>query len=423
MARSQRSGKLETRTSRLKLPQAKSEFLTIGKGLALGYRRTEGEYGTWQARAWDGSRYHYQNLGRADDFQDANGDGVLDFYQAQGAARTMYEEVLRGGVPAQKDVTVQQAADRYLAWFREHRKGVAMAESAVRAHISPTLGDRRLTELTTADLRAWLDRLATKAARLRSSKASKKLNLRPTAETNDEKRARRASANRILSVLKAILNRAFQDGLVADDSAWRKVKPFAKVDEARIRYLTDAEATRLVNACPANLRRLVRAALLTGTRWGELTSLKTADVNLSTGHLYIAESKSGRSRHVPLNPEGLEHFKALVTGKTGDELVLTREDGKPWGHNHHVRALQAACKVAKVKPAVSFHELRHTYASHLAQAGVDLLTISKLLGHADTRITAKHYAHLAGKTLALAVAKLPNFTAGPMPPQNLRAVR
>jgi integrase len=165
-----------------------------------------------------------------------------------------------------------------------------------------------------------------------------------------------------------------------------------------------------VNACPANLRRLVRAALLTGTRWGELASLKTADVNLSTGHLYIAESKSGRSRHVPLNPEGLEHFKALVTGKTGDELVLTREDGKPWGHNHHVRALQAACKVAKVKPAVSFHELRHTYASHLAQAGVDLLTISKLLGHADTRITAKHYAHLADKTLALAVTKLPAFS-------------
>ena len=136
MARSQRSGKLETRTARLKLPQGAREFLTIGKGLALGYRRTEGEYGTWQARVWDGSRYHYQNLGRADDFQDANGEGVLDFYQAQGAARAMYEDVLRGGAPTQKDVTVQQAADRYLQWFRVHRKGVAMAESAV-ARTSP----------------------------------------------------------------------------------------------------------------------------------------------------------------------------------------------------------------------------------------------------------------------------------------------
>ncbi len=420
MARSQRSGKLETRTARLKLPQGKSEFLTIGKGLALGYRRTEGEYGTWQARAWNGSRYHYRSIGRADDFQDANGEGVLDFYQAQGAARNFYEEVLRGGAPVKKDVTVQQAADRYLAWFREHRKGVKMAESAVRAHITPALGDRRLADLTTADLRTWVDRLATKAARLRTSKLSKKLNLRPAAESKDEKRARRASANRILSVLKAILNRAFQDGLVADDSAWRKVKPFPKVDEARIRYLSDAEATRLLNACPLDLRRLVRAALLTGTRWGELATLKVADMNLKTAQIYIAESKSGKPRHIPMNPEGVAHFKKLIDGKTGDALVLTRADGKQWGHNHHVRALDAACEVAKISPAVSFHELRHTYASHLANAGVDLLTISKLLGHADTRITSKHYAHLADKTLALAVMKLPNFEVKSK--KNIRAV-
>jgi len=71
--------------------------------------------------------------------------------------------------------------------------------------------------------------------------------------------------------------------------------------------------------------------------------------------------------------------------------------------------------VAKVKPAVSFHDLRHTYGSHLAQAGVDLLTISKLLGHADTRITSKHYAHLADKTLAQAVTKLPSFTTTKSP--------
>ncbi len=66
----------------------------------------------------------------------------------------------------------------------------------------------------------------------------------------------------------------------------------------------------------------------------------------------------------------------------------------------------------KIRPTVAFHELRHTYGSHLAQAGVDLLTISKLLGHADTRITGKHYAHLTDKTLAAAVMKLPSFGMG-----------
>jgi integrase len=409
MAQSARDARLENRTARLRLASARRYFKAIGDGLTLIYRRTGEGYGTWSAKlALLGGKYAVRVLGAADDYQDANGVDVLNFYQAQDQARKVAHDAKASGGKVPTPVTVAEAAERYLTWFRDHRKGIKMAESAVRAHILPAVGGIRLSDLTTVDLRAWLDRLATKAARLRSSKLSKKLNLRPAAETKDEKRARRASANRILSVLKAILNRAFQDGLVADDSAWRKVKPFAKVDEARIRYLTDAEAMRLVNACPLDLRRLVRAALLTGTRWGELAALKVADVNLKTAQIYIAESKSGRPRHVPLNPEGVAHFEELVTGKTGDELVLTRQDGTAWGHNYHVRALQAACKVAKVRPAVSFH--KHTYASHLAQAGVELLTISKLLDHADTRITARHYAHLADKTLAQAVTKLPSFS-------------
>ena len=132
-------------------------------------------------------------------------------------------------------------------------------------------------------------------------------------------------------------------------------------------------------------------------------------MDLRSSLVYVAQSKSDRPRHIPLNPEGLALFKGLVTGKTGDNLLFTRADGREWAKNYHVRPLLKACEVAKIKPALSFHELRHTYASHLAQAGVDLLTISKLLGHADTRITSKHYAHLADKTLAAAVTKLPSF--------------
>ena len=72
-----------------------------------------------------------------------------------------------------------------------------------------------------------------------------------------------------------------------------------------------------------------------------------------------------------------------------------------------------ACHAAKVKPMVSFHELRHTYASMLINNGVELPVISKLLGHVDTRVTFKHYAHLADKTLAAAVTKLPSFQTKP----------
>jgi integrase len=286
-----------------------------------------------------------------------------------------------------------------------------MAESAIRAHIKPAFGQRPIASLKTKELRDWLDRLAEKPARLRTGKFAKTINLRAAPKSNNEKRARRATANRIVGVLKAILNRAHQAGAARDDTEWRRVKPFKKADAAKIRFLEDAECVRLVNACPADLRALVRAALLTGARWGELASLRVADVNTSKERptMYVAESKSGRPRHIPLNAEGRELFADRVTGKVGDDLVFVRADGKAWGHNHHVRALNTACKVAKVRPAVAFHELRHTYASHLAMAGVPLLTISKLLGHADTRITARHYAHLADKTLADAVTNLPSF--------------
>jgi site-specific recombinase XerD len=144
---------------------------------------------------------------------------------------------------------------------------------------------------------------------------------------------------------------------------------------------------------------------------------------LRTAQVYVAQSKSGRPRHIPVNDEGVALFRQRATGKTGEQRLFVRAKGQTWGKNHHVRALIEACRVAKIQPAIAFHELRHTYASHLAQAGVDLLTISKLLGHADTRITSKHYAHLADKTLAAAVTRLPSFVGKASRRDNLQAVR
>jgi len=92
------------------------------------------------------------------------------------------------------------------------------------------------------------------------------------------------------------------------------------------------------------------------------------------------------------------------------------------GKNHQQRPLAEACKRAKIIPSLRFHECRHTYASMLAQAGADLLTISKLLGHADTRITSRHYAHLCDRTLASAVNDLlPDF--GSTEVGNVAAIR
>jgi integrase len=410
MTQSARDARLETRTARLRLPIQQRHFKAIGDGLTLVYRRTSDGFGTWSTKlALPSGKYALRALGTADDYQDANGADVLNFRQAQEKARGLAEVAKANAGIVITPLSVGEAAERYLAWYRDHRRAYRETEHATRAHILPALGATRLDELTSAQIRGWLERLAAKPARVRASAFVTGPKYRAAPKTADEKRARRATANRVFNILKAILNRAFENGLVGDDLAWRKVRPLPKADEARIRFLSDSEAVRLVNACRRDLRPLVQAALLTGARNGELVAMTVRDVNLVTAQIYIAQSKSGHPRFVPLNPEGVTLFRSLVTGKAGDQLLFMKSDGKPWGKNHHVRPVIEACKTAKVQPPISFHELRHTYASHLAQAGVDILTISKLLGHADTRVTSRHYAHLADKTLAQAVTKLPSF--------------
>jgi integrase len=169
-------------------------------------------------------------------------------------------------------------------------------------------------------------------------------------------------------------------------------------------------AVRLVNACEPDLRKLVRAALLGGCRFGELAALSVRDVKLREERICIARSKGGKAQRVPLNEEGLAHFKVLIASKSGDDLVLSRADGRAWGKNHHVRDLKSACKAAMIQPAISFHDLRHTYASMLINAQVPLPEISKLLGHRDMRITLQHHAEIADRVLKAAVAKLPKLT-------------
>ncbi len=422
MARSARNSKLENRTARLKLDRHKWHQATLEPGLALRYRRTAQGYGVWYARIVDDrGNASEPRIGTADDYADADGKSVFDWKQAQAEARKLAE---RGPAPS---YTVAQAIDDYLAWFREHRKSVEATEATIKAHIRPSFGDRTVASLTSDDLKAWRDRLARQRARKRTRKgkeqAHKKEAEAPTDEQREEaKRARRATANRILAVLKAILNKAFEDKKVNDDSEWRRVKPFRQVDVPRIRFLTEDEAVRLVNGCSKEFRPLFRAALLTGARYGELVRMTVGNFNPTTAQVFIAPSKSGKARHVPLNASGVALFKALTTGRPASAPMLARSDGEPWGKNHQQRPLSEACKRAKIAPPLRFHEARHSYASALAQAGADLLTISKLLGHADTRITSRHYAHLCDKTLANAVnTLLPAF--GTTDATNVAAIR
>lgn len=214
----------------------------------------------------------------------------------------------------------------------------------------------------------------------------------------------------MLTILKAALNHAWRDRKVPSDEAWRAVRPFREADAARVRYLTVAEAQRLIAASQGSFRVLVQAALLTGARFGELAALIVADFNGNSGTLHIRTSKSGKGRHVVLTEEGTALFAALAGGRAGPDRMLCKDDGSRWLKSHQARPMAAACKAAKITPPVGFHVLRHTYASLAVMNGAPLIVVAKNLGHTDTRMVERHYGHMSTSYVADAIrAAAPRF--------------
>jgi integrase len=397
------------------VPRGKPYWRVLESGLHLGYRRTKTGGGSWTARRFlGGGKYAERGLGLADDLQEADGATVLTFSDAQGKARVWWKTAERaelGLAPVDGPYTVGRALDAYFA-DRERRgsKGLAKDRAAARARILPALGDVELAKLTTKRIRDWHTGLATAPKLVRTSRIVKKAQKRRTVDAKDADavRARRATANRTLTVLKAALNHAFHDGRIVTDEAWRKVKPFREADAPVVHFLSEDECRRIVNACDGAFRSLVRAALLSGCRYGELTRMRARDFNAEAGTITVRESKSGKPRHVALTDEGQSLFAELTAGHTGREPIFIRDDGKAWGPSHQQRPLDTASARAKIEPAPTFHILRHTYASALAMRGVPMGVIAAQLGHSDTRMTEKHYAHLSPNYVAETVrAALP----------------
>lgn len=412
MPRASRDTKLETRTNRAKLKSNHEPYwVSIGKKLHLGYRKgTSG--GSWIARVNVDGKYRKEKLGKADDFQDADGADILDYFQAQEKTRDFAErltkEMSEGLNPDQlKGLTVADAVTSYLAWYKLNKKAYKYTEQTAQLYIITDLGHLHISKLTSPIIRKWHQEIAKRPRRSKSKIKTAESN---APQNTEELRKRKATANRILTILKAALNHAWRDGLIESDEAWRKVKPFPHVDHPKIRYLTLTECTRLVNSSDPDFRPLIRAALLTGCRYGELIRLKAADFDAQRKTIHITETKNGKPRHIPLTDEGFHLFKEITAGKLGDEHVFIRDDGKPWSTSHQIRRMKAACERAKITPVVSFHVLRHTYGSLLASKGVPLQVIAELLGHSDTRVTSRHYAHLMPSFVADTLrANLPTF--------------
>jgi integrase len=427
MARAVRNPKLDTRSARSKLPERREPHWTvISAGCALGYRRGA-KGGTWLARMrGDDGKQHHDALGAADDARDPDGLTVFSFSQAQERAREFFTSKARQlaghDAPSEGPYTVQKAIEDYLA-DRALRgsKGVRADRYAAEARILPTLGKVELSKLTTQRIKDWRHEIEKSPKLLRSKPgAAQSVAAIDTADA-EAVRSRKATTNRILTVLKASLNHAFAEGKVSSDLPWRKVKPYREVDAPVIRYLSGAESVRLVNGCEGAFRDLVRGALVTGCRYGELVRMKVSDFNADAGKVTVALSKAGKRRHVTLAEEGQRLFSGLTAGRKPAALIFDRKDGEPWKASQQQRPIEEASKRAGIVPPATFHVLRHSYASSLAMKGVPLQVIAEQLGHADTRMTEKHYAHLAPSYVSDVVrAALPGL--GIVPETNVAAL-
>jgi integrase len=175
-----------------------------------------------------------------------------------------------------------------------------------------------------------------------------------------------------------------------------------------------AEAKRLINAADPEFRPMVEAALQTGCRYGELCRLVVGDFNPDSGTLAIRQSKTGKPRHVVLTDEGAGLFAHLTAGRAGDEPILRKRRGGPFLRSDQFLPMRAAVKRAKITPPISFHGLRHTWASLSVMAGAPLMVVARNLGHANTTMTEKHYGHLAPSYVAGEIRKTaPRFGLKP----------
>lgn len=291
----------------------------------------------------------------------------------------------------------------YEPWVTAERKAGVSTMLAIRSVWSELL-NKPLT-----DISAWVVE-KTKAARLKAG-------IKP------------ATVNRDLGRIRAALAKAVEWKLLSVHPL-TQVKLTRGADEGRIRFLSDKEEKALRKALDArekhhrtrresgiawrtergrdvlpsigtyfdHLTPMAILALNTGLRRGELTSLTWNDIDLQSKLLTVRAgySKSQKARHIPLNSEAIDVLKRYRKQHSGEgRLFDVFSVKKSWS------TLMTNAGVSNFR----FHDLRHTFASKLVAAGVDLNTVRELLGHADIRMTLR-YAHLAPEHKAAAVEKL-----------------
>jgi integrase len=228
-----------------------------------------------------------------------------------------------------------------------------------------------------------------------------------------------ATVNRFLAALRGCLNLAIRNGKTTSNPVVGT--RFLRENNGRLKYIPSPEAERvLLDAMPdARRREMVVLAMHTGLRWSEQMGLRWRDCDFLTGTLAVPRSKHGGARHVPMNSRVREILMDMATRRLpqGGEHVFRGADGQEppqkadrWfprtvAKARHVLTEMGRPADAEMLDGFTWHCLRHTFASRLAMAGVDLLVI-KDLGGWKTLAMVLRYAHLMPGRLREGVERL-----------------
>jgi integrase len=310
--------------------------------------------------------------------------GDITFAQAQKLAKQYRAEVTMGGDPAARKAekkaipTYDVLADQHHAFAKTYCKNPGNTEAILRVHIRPQWGKKRLDEITTQDVAKWL-------ADLRQS----------------------GKAPATVEKIRVTFNRSFELALKWGTPGVKanpvRGIPRPKFNNARERFLSPDDAARLLKAAEASLnpqlKHIVGLLLLTGARKNELLQAQWQHVDLDRKVWFLPTSKTGKPRHIPLSGAAIAIINALPRYEKCPWLLPNPKTKKPFTDIKH--PWETARKAAGLE-GLHIHDLRHSAASFMINAGIDLFAVGRILGHADHQSTMR-YSHLANDTLMKAV--------------------
>ena len=310
--------------------------------------------------------------------------GDITFAEAKKEAIRIKARTSMGKNPAEERKanrripTVAELAARYLKFAETNKKSHDIDERYLRLHLLPRFGKLHLDQLRQDEIVEWLN------GKVVSGYAQ-------------------ATVNRWQVILSHMMRLAKQWGIPGAETnpleGVRQKEPNNQIE----RYLKPAETKRLKQAVEDSpnpmLKFIVALLLLTGCRKRELLDAKWEEVDIERKVWRIPTSKTGKPRHVPLSDDAIAVLQAIPRFGKCPYLVPNPKTLKPFLSIYN--SWHTARLAAKL-PDVRVHDLRHSAASNLVNAGQSLYVVAKVLGHSQTR-TTERYAHLDAGVLLNAV--------------------